>query len=1024
MTAQPPTHPLHGWRWIAALLLLIAPGPGWPLDPDLRFWNAGVKYVGWDEGMPDAVTDVAQDRRGFIWATTHQGLIRFDGGEPRNYDVSQYPELLSNRLERLIIAPDDALYLLSAKGVSRYRSGRFETVAERGNLGAPPVAIAVDADGRVWVATAQQLFHLESRPPRPVFVPGDIGLISALAALDRALYAGGSGGFAVYREGAWRGYDLPAGFETTEVRDFARYQGRVWVATGRGAFVLDGDRVVAEGAEELRGASLNSALADGDGSLWLAGRAKLIRRFPDGAFETPDLSLDEFGIEPFIRRVFEDRDGALWFASTTFSLIRVRAALGNRISYQEGLASIAVSSVAADSTGRIWVGTDDGVYTIASERAALALPGSELPHRSVLTLYFDDSDRLWIGTTAGITVHAGGEDRTPSALRGLSGTPVLAVAEDGDGFWIGTREGLFRLRDEELMSIDGLDASEIRTLLAPTSGVLWIGTHSGLYAFRDGVLEHAGTGTPLEDVVVTALIELPGGALVAASQDNGLFVYGAGRWRHLSRSAGVPINGVTYLSTADGHYLWAAGTEGIYRIPLIQLDDDTRETVDARVLAYAGKTIRGADYVNCCRGGGGSNGLFHDDRLWLPTRDGLFILGIDAKPPWNPAIPAYIDAVVLGERRIDEPAPEQIILGPAERKLRLEFGALALTAHMDARFRYRLQGHDSQWIDGGKAATAAYANLKPGSYLFEVQAGLDRDVWGDPARLGVIVQPRLYETVWFRVLLALLGMLALAALLWLRLTLLKRKQARIEADIAKRTAELKALNVELSAKNLQLLEASHTDPLTGLLNRRFLLPVLESRGEPVPQDLSQRLEHRSAVVLLDVDDFKSVNDRFGHLAGDEVLRRLARLLRTLTRADDLVIRWGGEEFLLVCAEAQGDLAHLAERIRAGLAGHEFVLRSGQRLKLTCSIGAVACPLWGGTPDPVSWDGYLAAADHALFAVKRHGRDGWACLTAGAREPTPEQVGWLETRLVDLIEAGILAASISRDQIRLVPTAAR
>ncbi len=1008
---------------LALATLSLWCSPSWPLDPEQSFWNAGVAYVGWDKGLADSVTDVVQDGDGFLWIATHQGLVRFDGDEPRIFDVSEHPGLLSNRLERLLIDGRGDLYLLSAKGVARFDRESFGIAADRAELGAAPVAIAEDPDGVVWLATGSDLFTVQGKD----ITAADSGFpvpIASLVTVGDRLYAGGHGRFGVLEGKHWRQFDLPAGFQSARVSDFCAYQGRTWIATDRGVFSFDGETVVVELAEHLDGRDVRTLLADRDGNLWAGGRSKLVRRFPDGRIETPDLGLSEFGIEAFLERVFEDREGALWLASTRFSLLKVRDAMGRRITFQQGLKAIAVAAVASDRRGRIWLGTDDGVYAVDGDSARLAVAGDDLPHPSVLSLRFDFDDRLWIGTAGGVAVRTEQGDATPPPLAALDGTRVLALLPVAEGTWVGTDHGLFRLREEELTPLVELAGAEIRSLLPGADGGMWIGTHDGLFAHRDGSLERAGVETLLENVVVTALTELPEGELLAASQDNGLFVRHDEQWRHLSRAQGIPINGASFATAAADGHLWIAGSEGIYRVALEQITDPELQRVDATVLAYSGKMIRGADYVDCCRGTGGSNGVYQDRKLWLPTKDGLYVLGIDETPPWKPTAPVFLESLRFGDTRITDPDLERLTLGPGERDLRIDFGALALTAYVDVRYRYRLEGHDDAWIDGGKTGSAQYTNLKPGVYQFEVQAGLLDGVWGKPTTLEIVRQPRYYETAWFRALLAVIALLIVAVLFWLRNSLLRKKRAMIERDIEQRTAELNALNSELSEKNLQLLEASNTDPLTGLLNRRFLLPVLESGEQPMPEDLAARLAQRSAVMLLDVDHFKSINDRLGHLAGDEVLRHLARLLMTLTRAGDFVIRWGGEEFLLVCAQAQGDLSHLAERIRAGIADHEFVLRSGDRLRMTCSIGAVTCPLWGQAPDPVHWNAYLAAADRAMFAVKRHGRDGWVCLSAGARPPNEEQVGWLESRLKDLIDAEIVAWDANRDEIVLGKETAR
>ncbi len=154
------------------------------------------------------------------------------------------------------------------------------------------------------------------------------------------------------------------------------------------------------------------------------------------------------------------------------------------------------------------------------------------------------------------------------------------------------------------------------------------------------------------------------------------------------------------------------------------------------------------------------------------------------------------------------------------------------------------------------------------------------------------------------------------------------------------------------------LEAAVTDPLTGLRNRRYAMRHLEGLLR----------SGRAALLILDVDHFKSINDRHGHPAGDEVLRQLTRRLTDQLRAADIVSRHGGEEFLVILANEPLDYAQsVAERLRAAMAEAPFEI-AGAQLPVTVSIGMVVAPA-GCSPDAA-----IAAADEALYRAKAGGRN--------------------------------------------------
>src|SRR5204863_4686358 len=159
-------------------------------------------------------------------------------------------------------------------------------------------------------------------------------------------------------------------------------------------------------------------------------------------------------------------------------------------------------------------------------------------------------------------------------------------------------------------------------------------------------------------------------------------------------------------------------------------------------------------------------------------------------------------------------------------------------------------------------------------------------------------------------------------------------------------------------------QATH-DGLTGLWNRTSILEILEKEAAR-----SARETLPLAVLMADLDNFKSVNDTFGHLAGDHVLRESARRLRNNIRNYDALGRYGGEEFLVVlpgCDES-GGMAQ-AERLREAIGG-EPILTSGGEVTVTCSVGLA----WTPQPEPAATKDLLRSADDALYSAKRTGRN--------------------------------------------------
>jgi len=215
--------------------------------------------------------------------------------------------------------------------------------------------------------------------------------------------------------------------------------------------------------------------------------------------------------------------------------------------------------------------------------------------------------------------------------------------------------------------------------------------------------------------------------------------------------------------------------------------------------------------------------------------------------------------------------------------------------------------------------------------------------------------------IWAGMAMVLLG--ALALMMYLRMRDLNRTLVKHEA----------------------LLRAhSERDALTGLANRRQFHEVMRVRG-------TERA-FKGALLMVDIDHFKRVNDHHGHAAGDRVLVEVAHRLVAAMRGDDLVARWGGEEFLVFAPNVDGpELDLLAERVRLAMCQSPVVLDNGSAIETTVSIGYAAFPLPAGHV-PVTWEQAVNLADLSLYTAKNQGRNcavGIVRTTAATREALRE-----------------------------------
>lgn len=183
-------------------------------------------------------------------------------------------------------------------------------------------------------------------------------------------------------------------------------------------------------------------------------------------------------------------------------------------------------------------------------------------------------------------------------------------------------------------------------------------------------------------------------------------------------------------------------------------------------------------------------------------------------------------------------------------------------------------------------------------------------------------------------------------------------------------------NLSLRRTNAALAEQSTRDPLTGSYNRRHF-EALMAHGGPVGEDPANQRRRQPfiSIVMLDLDHFKQVNDLFGHPAGDAVLVAVSARLRALVRQQDAVVRWGGEEFVLVLPGTDaGGAATLVERVLQAVAGRPVAF-DGRALPVTVSAGVATLP----AEAMAHWEDAVHVADAALYAAKREGRNRAICV---------------------------------------------
>jgi len=348
-----------------------------------------------------------------------------------------------------------------------------------------------------------------------------------------------------------------------------------------------------------------------------------------------------------------------------------------------------------------------------------------------------------------------------------------------------------------------------------------------------------------------------------------------------------------------------------------------------------------------------------DGSMWIGTSGGLSHLiapqnALAGSPP-----PPAISKVSMGSAEVSDGGSVKWSGNP----LTISMALLSFKDTQDIGIRYRLVGEQDSGWEETRELTVHYRHLPPGSYRFEVAAVNAAGSTVSPtAAFSFTIVPLWWQSVYLQ---RGLGVLVLILAVWAwrrRVAQLMRQKRQLEEAVKGRTQDLEREKIELLRTREQMRHFAEHDGLTGLFNHRIIVERL--RGEV---ERSQRDGTPLAIILVDLDYFKHINDAMGHVAGDMTLRETGAIFQRSVRSYDWVGRYGGEEFLLILPGSNLDAARArAEQLRTTL--QEAQLGEGEKtFSVTASFGVAA-------GFPRDYDEMIQIADAALYRAKNNGRN--------------------------------------------------
>jgi signal transduction histidine kinase/ligand-binding sensor domain-containing protein len=843
---------------LAAGIGFPPPDPGYGID----FWREA-------EGLPQSrVRAIVETHDGYIWLGTDGGAVRFNGTGFRAFTV-ETGSLKDNEVWALQEDDQHALWIGTyGGGLTRLKDGRFTTFSTADGLPDDVVThIEKDSSGDLWIAT--------------------------------------SSGISRYSRGRFTRIDAPG--RSTGI--CVHSPGGVFVATGTQVFRLsDGRFEPLAGLVREGDGSIEKLVCAADGSLWVGFSNAVIKNWKNGTVAT---FTPQRGPATQITMLYEDPTGGVW-AALGRTIYRLRNGRFERLPLENERPDFStVYSMHVDREGSIWVGLQSNGLCRLRVKQIATLPTPEgLPNDIARCVFQDRHGDIWVGTSSGFARYREGRllyhTRLPNGLAG----PVRSFAEDPQGrlwiaagkelllvdegrltgfpgwrasseitviyrdnlggMWAGTDwDGLYQWTGQAFRnyrSQDGLAGNRIRALFSDRQGALWISAvGAGVSRFAHGRFTNYGTSAGLAGNRVYAIHEDENGTLWFATR-GGLTRLKDGKFFSYTSASGLLVDFVyTILDDGLGNF-WFSSAQGLFKVSKVELADfaDGR----ARKVTSVSYGVRDGMKTRACNVGNQPVAWKTTDGLLLfSSLNGAVVVAPGRLTSSSYVPPVHIESVSVNrqEQRLDR----EPILPVGAGDVEINYAALSYLNPEKVRYKYMLEGFDTDWVDAGDRSFAYYANLPPGPFRFHVIAGSVDGQWNQQgAYFGFRLRPRFYQTRLFW------GAAASAALLiaWLFYRLrMHELRARYSAVLAERHRISRDIH-DTFAQNLAGI-ALHLDSITMQL-------------EEIPPGVRSRLDEACNLTRYSLAEARrTVSDlRSDELDGTELTVALPEIAKRLVGA--------------------------------------------------------------------------------------------------------------------------------------------
>lgn len=723
----------------------------------IKSWSLG-------NGLPmNSVLCMAQTEDGYLWLGTEIGLARFDGLRFTLFDRDNTLQLKNDYVISLLVDRKGVLWIgTRGGGIVQFHHNRFHRpFPEEFNESCRDAWEFMEAsDGAVWIGCRCGLFRcLPDGAPSSIPITGnreECFVRTLIEDRNGRIWIGTRGGGVFFLEKSGNSYfPVPQGLAGVNVEEiFEDRRGCLWVgSTGSGLFRRVGEEWIPFCPGSIpKDNSPSTFFEDRWNNLWIgnsAGGITLVdaeRRRVRSFDHLDDLPC------PAINQVMEDQERNIWIATGGGGLLKLREPLVKTYTRRQGLSSDMTASILQDDRGDIWVGTlGKGVNRLRLGRFAHLDRSCGLSGNAILSIAQTPDGTMWFGTVGnGLTRYRQGVCTVFDRPQGLAGKSVRCLYVDDQGvLWIGTGNGWIQVLREGRIEPYLEVGTRINCIRRDRIGRLWVGTMgSGLLRYHSSAKESFDTRSGFCSDMIISIFEDSYGIIWVGTSRDGLVAFSGNRIRQIRKAEGIPDHTVYQIVEDSQKNLWISCNRGVFCLHRRQVEEYLTGRIN-RFYPIIFGIEQGMKSLECNGGSQPTGCCTREGKIVFPTTCGIVeidpkLIQVNKYPPQ-----VCIEKVLFDDRELPFPITT---VPPGKGNLEIRYTAPTFISPERTVFKYRLDGVDPFWVEGGEDRVARYHGLSPGRYRFRLTAGNSDGVWNlDGVSLQFTWQGRIFQSTWFKV---------------------------------------------------------------------------------------------------------------------------------------------------------------------------------------------------------------------------------------------------------------------------------